>query len=111
MATLPSQTITTDGTYLLFPIVRKGDYLYELFIGLSGTFASASIGISISMDGGTTKIPLPNISGTTFAATAATVFRASLPNGSTNSDMPLIYAVVTGSTGSTSVLIQAQNNQ
>lgn len=75
-----------------------------------GTFGGGTLNYYISSDGGVTKIPLYDSSGTAITSTANDNFTVNLGGGSTNSDSPEIYATLSGSSGATVVLDVFDNN-
>lgn len=74
---------------------------YFATVLISGTFGSGTVTMFISPDGGTTKVALKDIGNTAISATAAAMFNIRLGNGATNSDAPILYATLAGSTNPT----------
>lgn len=94
-----SGTLTADGTITLGPIhkVREHDNYFGT-ISILGTFGSGTAVVQMSPDGGTTKITQKTESGSAYSATANDTVNIRLGRGSTNSDQPILYVTLTGST-------------
>jgi hypothetical protein len=63
-----------------------------------GTFGSGTLKLQASPDGGTTKIDLPNLSGTAISVTANGIYNIQLGNGNALGADIILYAVLTGAT-------------
>jgi hypothetical protein len=80
-------------------VIRRHD-AQEWFatVYIYGTFGSGTVTLFSSPDGGTTKVPLKDASNTAISATTAGMFNVRLGDGNKNTDAPIIYATLAGST-------------
>ena len=104
--------ITADGTYKLCSVRRNTEATnWAGTIVAGGTFGGGTIKYQLSVDGGTTKIDMKDTTGSPYSTTTADII--SIPNlgaGVRNTDAPIIYAVLTGST-SASININVVDNR
>lgn len=88
---------------------RQSNDFYATVV-LSGGFGSGTLTMLLSPDGGTTKVALSDASGTVISKTSAGTINIRLGVGGTNSDSPIIYATLAGSTNPTLTLTVFDNN-
>lgn len=88
----------TAGTELLRAHTPRSKLLYEYILQSGGTFGGGTLSFKISLDGGTTKNPLTDATGTAYSTTTADTFTGTIPANTNVGDEPIIYAVLTGST-------------
>lgn len=70
----------------------------EGVIQIGGTFGGGTITLFVSMDGGTTKNALKDLSGTAYSATAADTFSYKLPFKDDTSAGAILYGTLAGAT-------------
>lgn len=92
-------TITTNSTTAICTIT-KPRALTEWFATLNafGTFGGGTLAYSISTDGGTTKVPMKDMSGTLYTTTANDAVNVATGVSNHNGFDPIIYAVLSGAT-------------
>lgn len=95
-----SFTVDAANTYICDVHRRRGATQYDATLFANGTFGGGTIAWLWSPDGGTTKQPIKDMSGTAVTSTAADSFNVQFGNTTTNaaSDQIKIYATLTGST-------------
>lgn len=102
MAHLSTVSITDNGTYALCQVHRpRGLMDWKITISVSGTWGSGSFGLSISFDGGTTKIPIDDgaaSSPTAFARTSDFAVNINPPSCPAENSKIILYAVLSGAT-------------
>jgi len=92
-------------------VVKKRDFMFwQATCFAWGTFGGGTVNWLVSPDGGTTKIPMYDISGAAYTSTTDDDFTTTLGGGSTISDCIKIYATLTGSAGATVNLAVFDNN-
>lgn len=114
---LKTLTISADtsGTFLA-SVHRRRDaphYLATCLIygGGGNNFGSGTVSLHLSPDGGTTLIPINDLSGNPVATTGnLSLPKIELGNPSTNTDTLKIYVVVSGSTSPTIKINWYDNN-
>ncbi len=90
--------LTSNGTYLL-GYARKTRNLVDWRATLYafGTFGGGAINWQWSPDGGTTKLPMNDLSGNPIVSLVNDSFNSQLCSGSHNNDQVLIYAALVSS--------------
>jgi hypothetical protein len=107
-------TISADGTVAVCNVHKpNGLDFWRASVYITGAggnnFGSGTVTLQSSPDGGTTKVTMKNLSGTTYSATSNDSVNLSLGSGATNSDAIKVYAVMTGSTNP-SVTVTVKDN-
>lgn len=104
--TLPANTAATA-----ICTAHKPRELTEWFatINAYGTFGSGTLSYKISTDGGTTKVAMKDISGSSYSATADDVINVSTGVANHLGKEPIIYAVLSGATNP-SITIDVMDN-
>lgn len=94
-----TNTLSADGSVLLGTVHRRrGGYDYLATILVYGTWGSGTITYYLSPNGGTTKIAMKDLSGTTITSTADDNVNVQLGTGHTNTDDLSIWATLAGAT-------------
>lgn len=107
---LYTTSLTSNTSVFVAHVHRRRDANYWVGTILAyGSFSSGTITWSLSPDGGTTKIPLKDLSGTTITTTANDNFNVTLGNPSANSQTLSIYATLAGA-GTPSITINLYDN-
>lgn len=78
-------------------------------INAYGTFGGGTLSYKISTNGGTTKVAMKDISGSSYSATADDVINVATGVANNNGKEPIIYAVLTGSTNP-NIVIDVMDN-
>lgn len=104
-------TIAANTTGTAIVTVHKPRTLTEWFATFNayGTFGGGTLSYAISTDGGTTKVAMKDISGSSYSATANDSVNISTGVSNHNGREPIIYAVLTGAT-SPSITIDVLDN-
>ena len=104
-------SISADGSVYVCHVNKKRDFFtWQATILAYGTWGGGTITWQISPDGGTTKIPLKDISGASITSNADDNFTVNLGGGSTNSDAPQIWATLASATGASINIVVYDNN-
>lgn len=106
-----SVSVTADGDTFVADVNKKRDF-YEWFgtFIAYGTWGGGTITYKISPDGGTTKIPLKDASGSSITSNADDNFTINLAAGAKNSDAPKLYVTMAGSTNPAVTVVLYDNN-
>jgi len=92
--------ITANGNYYLGRINKKRDngyWLGTLFV--QGTFGSGTVTFGVSLDRGTTIIPINDLTQNVVSFTGNGLFNLEFGNSSRGfGDAPMLYAIVSGAT-------------
>lgn len=108
---LTTQTFTADGAKQIGVVHRRRDAPnFVATILAYGTWSSGTIAYSLSPDGGTTKVPLKDLTGSAITSSADDSVNVQLGNGSTNSDEISIWGTLSGSS-SPSITISFYDNR
>jgi len=83
---------------------------YEASIQMGGTFGGGTLSLFISMDGGTTKNTLDNLSGTPYATAVAKTIEIDVALDNSHNGDVKIYGTLAGSTSPTLVVLVTDNN-
>lgn len=104
------QVIAADGDTYIADIVKKRDF-YQWFgtFYASGTWGGGTITYKVSVDGGTTKIPLKDASGSSITSNADDNFTVNLTAADKLSQTTKLYLTMAGST-SPSVTVTLDDN-
>ncbi len=96
-------SISADSTVLIATVAtpKKGSENWKGTEFFQGSFGGGTITLQTSPDGGTTKIPETNLSGSAFSLTSAGSVEVDLGTANTTATQILLYAVMTGSTSPT----------
>ena len=89
----------TTGTLIVKALKPRDLNYWCATLNAYGNFGGGTLSYAISTDGGNTLVILKDYGGATYTATANDVVPIGpIGTGSTNSDAPLIYAVLSGAT-------------
>lgn len=107
-----SINFAADGTQILTECqAPTGKLSYDYMVqSNAGGFGGGTLTLLISLDGGTTKNPMKDQSGTAYSVTAADTLTGSVPARLNANDVrPIIYAKLTGSTNPNLTLTVVDN--
>lgn len=104
-------TVTADGDTYIADVVKKRDF-YQWFgtFYASGTWGGGTITYKVSVDGGTTKIPLKDASGASITSNADDNFTTNLTTPAKLSQTTKLYASMAGSTNPSVTVTLDDNN-
>lgn len=105
-----TSTITADGDTLIASVVKpRGANNWMATIYAYGTWGGGTITWKVSTDGGTTKIPMKTISGTSMTSNANDEFGTNRGNPGKNTETTNLYATMAGSS-TPSVTVDVDDN-
>lgn len=96
---LTTQTFTADASKLIGTVHRRS--MAPHYVGTIiayGTWGSGTITYYLSPNGGTTKVPLKDLTGTTVTSTADDNVNVQLGNSNVNSTELSVWATLAGAT-------------
>lgn len=98
MAKITTPITTTSATVIAIARKPRDADFYCATIAVSGSFGGGTVTLQMSPDGGTTKIPLKDQSGSVWSITANDAIDIILGTGGKNNDQIILYATNTGGT-------------
>ena len=105
-----THTITTNNssTAIVTATRPAGNQYYECMIFVYGTWGSGTIAWMLSPDGGTTKLPIKDLTNVAITSTANDSFTFRLPMGRDFEEITL-YASLTGATSPSLTVLTFDN--
>jgi hypothetical protein len=91
-------TATADGDYRVAPVRNMRGDTCHITMYAQGTWGGGTLTWKISFDGGTTLIPMLDMTSVAVTLTSDGSFDRTLGNGNRGGVDPLIYASISGST-------------
>ena len=106
-----TKTFAADASLTQIAIAKKprSEEKYLADIQIAGGFGGGTVTLFVSLDGGTNKVALRNLSGTAYSTTVADVVPVSLVGGGDNDEPVIIYATVANATTPTLTIIVGDN--
>lgn len=106
-----TSTLLADGTADLGFLHKNRVYpVCEVFFFGYGTFGGGTLALYWSPDGGTTKIPVTDLTNVAVTSTQNFGVMATMVTGDKNSDQITLHAVLTGSTNPSLIVGYYDNN-
>ena len=104
-------TFTADATLteLKKCIQTRGKDAYTATLQIDGTFGAGTLALFLSLDGGTTKTALKDVSGTAYTTTTADIFRVTLDVTGSDIEKTFIYGSLSGATAPNLKVIVCDN--
>ena len=85
--------------------------LYKACATIYGTFNSNTMTLKVSTDGGTTKVPMPDLSGTTYTATANDAVCWEWGFGRSSGESTIFYLSTGGAASAPSLTVDVFDNR